>query len=93
MLEAVELSRRLGVFQELLTLLLLLLFRKKDIPESFPKFRLISLCNVVYKMVTKMIVERIKPKLVEVISREQFGFLSNRQILDAIRVTQRLYIP
>ena len=35
-----------------------------------------------------MIVERIKPQLAEVISREQFGFLPNKHIHDAIGVSQ-----
>ena len=39
-------------------------------------------------MVTKVIVERLQPKLYEVVSMEQFGFMSNRHILDAIGVTQ-----
>ena len=37
---------------------------------------------------TKVILERIKHKLSEVVSKEQFGFLPNMQILDAIGVTQ-----
>ena len=51
---------------------------KKDFLESFSGFRPSALCNVVYKMVTKVIAERIKPKLSKFISKEQFGFLSNR---------------
>ena len=46
-------------------------------------------CNLVYKTVTKIIGNRIKPKLSEVVSKQQFGFLSNRQILEAIGISQQ----
>ena len=39
-------------------------------------------------MVTKIITNSINPKLSKVVSKQQFGFLSNRQILDAIGVSQ-----
>ena len=39
-------------------------------------------------MVTKIIADSLKPKLSETISKEKFGFLANRQILDAIGTTQ-----
>ena len=65
------------------------LIPKKDMPEHFYDFRPIDPCNLVYKMVTKIIANRIKPKLFEVVSKQQFGFLSNRQILDAIGVSQQ----
>ena len=38
-------------------------------------------------MVTKIITDRLKPVLSNYISKEHFGFLDNRQILDAICTT------
>ena len=57
-------------------------------PESFNDFRPISLCNLVYKIISKTIANRIKPIIFEFIAREKFGFLDNCQILDSIGVAQ-----
>jgi hypothetical protein len=55
---------------------------------SFGGFRPIALCNLVYKIITKIIAARIKTSLSVGISKEQFGFLEGRQITDAIGVVQ-----
>ena len=46
------------------------LIPKKDMLEHFYDFRPIDSCNLVYKMVTKIIANRIKPKLFEVVSKQ-----------------------
>ena len=61
---------------------------EKDKAELFSYFMPIAMYNLVYKLVTNIITNRIKPKLSRVVSKEQFGFLSNRQIMDAIGVSQ-----
>ena len=66
---------------------------KKDNHDTFSKFRPISLYNLIYKMVTKFNVERINPNLSDLVSKEQFGFLSSRKILDAIGVIPYVLIP
>lgn len=48
---------------------------KVDSPCSFDDFRPISLCNVVYKVITKVISLRLKLVLSASISKEQLGFL------------------
>ena len=63
------------------------LMPKKDYPKSFSDYRAIDLCNLVCKMATKIIVERLKPKISESIWKEQFVFLTNRRILDSIGTT------
>ena len=50
--------------------------------------RPISLCNITYKVVAKVISQRLKKVLSKIISLKQFGFLENRQIHEAIRVAQ-----
>ena len=57
-------------------------------PEHFYDFRPIAPCNLVYKMVTKIIANMINPKLSEVVLKQKFCFMSNIQILDAIGVSQ-----
>ena len=53
------------------------LIPKKDKPLSFVDFRPISPCNLVYKLISKIIDVIFKPFLDSHISREQFGFLKN----------------
>lgn len=48
------------------------------------KFRPILLCNVIYKIITKVIANRIKPIMNILIAPEQSGFVEGRQILDGI---------
>ena len=52
--------------------------------DSPDKFRSINFCNVIYKIITKVIVNRLKPILPSLISPEQFGFVEARQISNGI---------
>ena len=51
-------------------------------------FRPISLCNITYKVIAKVIAQRFKKALSKIISHEKFGFLEDRQIHEAIGVAQ-----
>jgi len=64
------------------------LIPKTDNLTSFEDFRPISLCNCLYKIISKVISIRLKVILSKHISREQFGFLKGRQIHEAIGVAQ-----
>ena len=68
----------------------LTLIPKLDRPVSFGDYRPIALCNLLYKLITKIIAERLKPSLKRAISAEQFGFIPNRQILDAFWIVQEV---
>ena len=57
-----------------------------DNPKSLHEFRPISLCNYIYKVISKVIAWRLKDLLSEHITGEQFGFLKGRQIHEAIGV-------
>ena len=52
--------------------------------EDPRKLRPIALCNVIYKIISKVIANRLKPLLSFIISPEQAGFVEGRQILDGI---------
>lgn len=61
---------------------------KFDNPRSFDDYMPISLCNCIYKLIAKIITNRIKPILSQNISKEKFAFLENKQIHEAIGVAQ-----
>jgi hypothetical protein len=87
-LEMVEESRRKGRVTGALNATFLALIPKSDNPGSFGEYRPIALCNLVYKIITKIIATRIKSFLSFGISKEQFGFLEGRKITDAIGIVQ-----
>jgi hypothetical protein len=64
------------------------LILKKDNPDTLDNFRPISLCNCIYKIVSKIIARRVKIILSNKISSEQFGFLEGRRIHETVGVAQ-----
>ena len=69
---------------------LILLLPKKEAPHSFADFRPISLCNFINKVFTKILSNRLKVVLPTIISLEQSGFVSGRDIADNILLAQEL---
>eukprot|EP00253_Pinus_taeda_P010247 PITA_10247 len=64
------------------------LIPKEANPLSFDRFRPISLCNVSYKIVTKILANRLKKLLPHLISENQGGFVPSRQITDNVILIQ-----
>ena len=52
--------------------------------NNFSRFRPIYLCNTGYKLITKIIANRIKNILPVIILENQGGFIKERKILDNI---------
>jgi hypothetical protein len=65
-------------------------YPQKQDAKSFGDFKPISCCNVVNKLISKIIAKRIKPFLCEIIGEEQFGLLQNRQIHDTVATAQEV---
>jgi hypothetical protein len=86
LLQMVEDTRIKGKISSSLNSTFLVLIPKENCSSTFNDFRPISLCNLVYKLISKVISNRIKPILETNLSVEQLGFLKGRRIQDAIGV-------
>jgi hypothetical protein len=86
--EAVEDSCISGMVNRSLNSTFIALIPKVNGSASFGDFRPIALCNLCYKIITKILAIRIRPIMSRTLSDEQFGFLRGRQIIDAIGTTQ-----
>lgn len=66
----------------------LALIPKTENSEEPQGFWSIALCNIIYKILATIMVNRLKPILQELISQEQMGFVKARKIIDGIVVAQ-----
>ena len=79
------------VFPRLLNATHILLIPKIPNPESVSQFRLISLCNYSYKILAKVLENRLKSLLPQLISPMQNAFVGGHQIQDNIRIAHELF--
>ena len=80
----VEDSRRSGTILKSINSTFIALIPKVEEANQPDKFRPISLCNVIYKIISKVIANTLKSILPGIISEEQSGYVEGRQILDNI---------
>jgi hypothetical protein len=66
----------------------LALIQKERGVTSFDRFRPISLCNTSYKILTKIIANRLKNIFPAIILENQGGFIKGRHIMDNIILVQ-----
>ena len=66
------------------------LIPKRIGPELLGHFRPISLCFTVYKVVSKVIVSRIRPYMQQLVSPLQAAFIPGRKGLDNMIITQEI---
>ena len=82
--QVVEESRALHWLLPSLNATFIALIPKEDNSNTPNKFRPIALCNVIYKVISKVIANRLKPLFPLLISPKQSGYVEGRQILDGI---------
>ncbi|XP_019181390.1 PREDICTED: uncharacterized protein LOC109176414 [Ipomoea nil] len=74
-----------GILESFVTLI-----PKKDNTESAADFRPITLLNVVFKIITKVVVNRLRPLMDKLVGPHQNSFLPGRSTLDNIVLTQEI---
>ncbi|XP_057418459.1 uncharacterized protein LOC130712657 [Lotus japonicus] len=70
---------------------LLVLIPKVDAPDRISQFRPISLCNVIYKTVTKIITNRLRRIMGELVAPNQCSFVPGRHSSDNIVIAQEVF--
>ena len=87
-LKVIKLSRLEGRVIGALNATFITLIPKCDNPSSLADFRPISLCNLLYKIISKLAAIRLKAVLDKAISKHQFGFLHDRHIIEPVGIVQ-----
>jgi hypothetical protein len=77
-----------GEFPLSLSETLVALIPKVDCPTNFKEFRPISLCNTVYKLITKILVNRLRPFLNQIVGPYQSSFLPGKGTTDNAIILQ-----
>jgi len=79
-----------GILDPLLNKTYITLIPKIKNSESVSQYRPISLCNFSYKIISKVMANRLKKWLPMLIENEQSAFVENRQIQDNILIVQEV---
>lgn len=81
---------RTGSFNVELNQRLIVLIPKVSNPEYVKEFRPISLSTVAYKLITKVLVNRLRPLLSDLVGPLQSSFIPGRQAADNIFIAQEI---
>ena len=67
------------------------LIPKNSCPKNVNHFRPVSLCNIIYKVISKIIVNRLKPLMDYLITPFQNAFIKGRNISDNNLITYEIF--
>lgn len=70
----------------------IVLIPKVASPSTTKELRPISLCNFAFKLITKILADRLKVHLDKLISKSQHAFVPNRSIFDAMCLLMKFFI-
>lgn len=79
-----------GYFDPCFPETLIVLIPKGNNPSSFKDFRPIGLCNVIYKLISKAAVARLRPMFNDLVSPNQSSFIHRRGMVDNVVVLQEV---
>jgi len=80
----------MGTFNASIAKKLIALLPKESNPQRLKNFRPISLCNVILKVIKKVLVSRLRPFLAELISPLQSSFIPGRGTTDNAILAQEV---
>lgn len=80
----------LGIVLEQMNGSLICLIPKQTHPETISQFRPIYLGNVITKVISKVIANRLKPLMGDLVGQAQAGFIPGRQTSDNVVMAQEL---
>ena len=89
-IKAVQSFFRCGYMLDEVNYSLIVLIPKITAPASVNHYRPISLCNTVYKAISKILVARLRPLLPDLISSCQLAFVPDRWIVENQLIVQEL---
>ncbi|CAI5464007.1 unnamed protein product [Closterium sp. Yama58-4] len=85
----VEFARRLertGLLDESITTAVTVLLHKKGPADQLGNYRPITLLSTIYKVLAKLLANRLKKELHQIVSEDQHGFIPGRCLADAVAV-------
>ncbi|CAA0824210.1 DNAse I-like superfamily protein, partial [Striga hermonthica] len=91
LIEAVQSFFNSGMLLQYWNHIIISLVPKCNAPSSLNQYRPISLCTVVYKVLSKLLASRLKCCLSACISPSKSAFIQHKQLLDSVILAQEVF--